>query len=320
MKYRARIINTDEQDYKIFGESLAFYVKKALDEASVKVIASDSPNADCALILPDNIPLIKPETIKRILKTNRRFDLTDYNIADLAALKIKQKDLLAVNSPESLYTATEIIKKRINKRHMKNGVIFTDKNAAYIGPKVIIGTGSKILPGAIIEGNTIIGDNCVIGPNTQLINMKIASESEISYSVAYDSVIGGKTKIGPFAYIRPGCDIGSYVKIGDFVEVKNAVIGDGTKAAHLAYLGDADIGSGVNIGCGVITANYDGKNKSRTVIKDGVFVGSNSNLIAPVIIEEGAFIAAGSTITNDVPNNTLAIARARQEIKPDWKR
>ena len=140
----------------------------------------------------------------------------------------------------------------------------------------------------------------------------------IKSSTIIDSQIGNGTTVGPYAYLRPGSRIGNNCKIGDFVEFKNASFGDGSKASHLSYIGDADVGSNVNIGCGVVFVNYDGKNKFRTVVKDNSFVGSNSNLVAPVTIEENSFIAAGSTITEDVPKDSLAIARGRQVNKADW--
>jgi len=233
---------------------------------------------------------------------------------------VTKKELMIIDSCAKLDYAAKTVRKRINRKHMHKGVRFTDSAAAYIGPRVKIGEGSVIMPGSIIEGRTVIGQNCVIGPNTRLVNMKIGSSCTISNSAAFDSTVGDGSDIGPFAYIRPRCDIGNRVKIGDFVEVKNAVIGDNTKASHLTYIGDADLGERVNMGCGTITANYDGNKKSRTIIEDDVFIGSNSNLIAPVTVKKGAFVAAGSTITDEVPADSLAIARVRQIIKTAWKR
>lgn len=205
-----------------------------------------------------------------------------------------------------------------NKRHEENGVIFWNKDGTYIGSDVKIGAGTEILPGVIIEGNTTIGKNCKIGANTHLVDMQIGNNVEIRYTIAEKSSIGDTSVIGPFAQIRPGTKLGKNTKIGNFVEIKNTVMGDNSKASHLSYIGDAVIGCGVNIGCGTITVNYDGAKKHTTNIEDGVFVGCNANLIAPVTIGEGSTIAAGSTISKNVPPNCLAVARAKQENKEGW--
>ena len=191
---------------------------------------------------------------------------------------------------------------------------------AIIGPDVKIGQNTQILPFTIIEGNTIIGNNCIIGPNSRLKNVEVGDNSEVLYTVAEKAIIGEGSKIGPFAQLRPGTKLGKNTRIGNFVEVKNTTMGDGSKAAHLSYLGDAVIGDTVNIGCGTITVNYDGANKHTTTIENGVFVGCNANLIAPVTLGENSFVAAGSTINKDVPHGNLAIARARQENKESWQR
>lgn len=206
----------------------------------------------------------------------------------------------------------------IIEKHKKNGVIILAPATVYIAPDVKIGTGSVIYPNNSIEGNSAIGENCIIGPNNRIENTSIGDESEIEYTVAIDSKIGKNTTVGPFAYIRPNSVIGDNIKIGDFVEIKNSNIDNGTKVSHLAYIGDSDVGKNVNFGCGSITVNYDGKNKNRTTVRDNSFVGCNSNLIAPVTIEKGGYVAAGSTITDDIPENALAIARKRQVIKENW--
>ncbi|MCL2396787.1 MAG: hypothetical protein FWC93_01850 [Defluviitaleaceae bacterium] len=209
-------------------------------------------------------------------------------------------------------------RQQINERHMASGVVIIDVGNAYIGSEVSIGPGTVVYPGAIIEGKTTIGCDCVIGPNSRLTNMTLGHGVTIEYSVARDSEIGDNSTVGPFAYLRPGSKLGKNVKIGDFVEVKNAVMGNGSKASHLSYIGDADIGENVNIGCGVITVNYDGEKKHRTTVEDGAFVGSNTKLVAPVTVGKGAYTAAGSTITHDVPEEALGIARSRQENKEGW--
>ena len=206
------------------------------------------------------------------------------------------------------------------EKHMHNGVSILDSlsfSAVLIGSDVIIEADAVIHPNVQITGKTHIGAGTVIRSGTRIHNMTIGADCEIEQSVLLESSVGNATKVGPFAYIRPGSDIGSHCRIGNFVEVKNSNIGDNSKAAHLSYIGDSDIGKNVNYACGCITANYDGTNKHRTTIEDDVFVGSNSTLIAPVRLGKNCFIAAGSTINQDVEPLALAIARERQVNKPN---
>jgi len=198
------------------------------------------------------------------------------------------------------------------------GVRFIDSDSVYVDPTVTVGAGTVLLPGTILRGKTVIGSRCEIGPNAMVRDCAVGDNVVINASQCNESVIGNHAKVGPFAYIRPGCTIGADTKVGDFVEVKNSVIGDGTKISHLTYVGDSDVGKNVNLGCGTVTVNYDGAAKFRTVVGDNAFVGCNSNLIAPVQIGEGAYVAAGSTITDNVPSDGLAIARAPQIIKSQW--
>ncbi len=204
------------------------------------------------------------------------------------------------------------------ERLAASGVRFIDADSVYIDPSVKVGSGTVLMPGVILRGRTVIGRGCEIGPNSLVIDCAVGDGVTVNASQCSESVIGDHAKIGPFAYIRPGCDIGANTRVGDFVELKNSVIGDGTKISHLTYVGDSDLGRNVNLGCGTITVNYDGAAKSRTVIGDNAFVGCNSNLIAPVKIGEGAYVAAGSTITDNVPADGLSIARPPQVNKPQW--
>ena len=174
------------------------------------------------------------------------------------------------------------------------------------------------MPGTILKGNTKIASGAVIGPNSLLENAVVGEGSTVNASQVYDSTIGRNTNVGPFAYIRPHCVVGDDIKVGDFVELKNSTIGDGTKISHLTYVGDTDLGKRINLGCGTVTVNYDGKNKYRCTVGDDSFIGCNTNMIAPVTIGKGSYVAAGSTITDDVPEESLAIARARQTNKPGW--
>lgn len=228
------------------------------------------------------------------------------------------EELMGVNSRIELSQAEKIMRKRINHNHMVNGVTIIDPENTYIESDVIIENDTVVYPGAMLQGKTVIGSNCVIGMNCRISNSTIGEHTEVESSVIIDSKVGCNTTVGPFAYLRPKSDIGNNVKIGDFVEVKNSTIEDNSKASHLAYIGDAHIGKNVNIGCGVVFVNYDGKNKFKSVIKDNAFIGSNSNIVAPVVVEEKGYVATGSTITNDVPKGALAIARERQVNKEGW--
>lgn len=225
------------------------------------------------------------------------------------------EETLGVNDRIALSQAELIMKRRINQKHMKNGVTIVDPDNTYISVDAEIGQDTVIYPGTVIIGKTVIGEECEIGPNSEIKDCQIGYNTNIRHSVVHDSQIGNQVNIGPFAHIRPASVIDDGVKIGNFVEVKKSKIGKESKASHLSYIGDAEVGNGVNLGCGSITVNYDGKNKYLTKIEDGAFIGCNSNLIAPVTIGEGAYVAAGSTITDDVPGSALSIARARQVNK-----
>ncbi len=203
-------------------------------------------------------------------------------------------------------------------RFAAGGVIMPDPSSVYAEATVVVGAGTVILPGTILRGKTVIGKNCEIGPNSMIRDCVVEDGAVVNASQCNESTIGVNAKLGPFAYLRPDSHIGADTKVGDFVEVKNSTIGDSTKISHLTYVGDSDIGKNVNLGCGTVTVNYDGAAKFRTVVDDGVFVGCNTNLIAPVHVGAGAYIAAGSTVTDDVPPDSLAIARARQTIKLQW--
>ncbi len=203
-------------------------------------------------------------------------------------------------------------------RMVRRGVRVIDPDAVYVGPNVQIGSGTVLLPGTILRGQTVIGSNCEIGPNSMIRDCRIGDRVTVNASQLNESTVDSDTSIGPFAYVRPNCHVGSHVKVGDFVELKNSNIGDETKISHLTYVGDSDVGRHVNFGCGTVTVNYDGATKFRTTIGDDAFIGCNTNLVAPVKLGNGAYTAAGSTITDDVPADSLAIARSTQIIKKQW--
>lgn len=237
----------------------------------------------------------------------------------VGALEVKDStEIMGVNSRVQLAEAEGIMRKRINTFHMLNGVTIIDPDRTYIEVGVEIGRDTVIYPGTILQGNTIIGTECQLLGGSRIRDSKIGSCVDIESSLIEESIVGDGTHIGPYAHLRPKSVLGEHVKIGNFVEVKNANIADGSKASHLSYVGDADVGKDVNIGCGVVFVNYNGVSKSRSVVGDHAFVGSNSNLVAPVEVKEWGYIAAGSTITEDVGVGELSIARARQVNKEGW--
>ncbi len=216
------------------------------------------------------------------------------------------------------YREKEAARVARNEKLLESGVEMADINTAYISEEAKIGRGTYIGPCVTIEGETVIGENCRIYQNTLLRNAVIGDRVEVESSVIKESSVGDDTKVGPFAYIRPGSVIGKGCKVGDFVEVKNSTLGDGTKSAHLTYIGDADLGRDINLGCGVVFVNYDGAHKFRSTVGDGAFIGCNSNIVSPVEIGEGAYVAAGSTVTKDVEKDALCVARTRQRNIQGW--
>ena len=236
----------------------------------------------------------------------------------VGAMPIPFEETMGVNSRLQLSQAEKVLRKRVNEKHMVNGVTLIDPESTYIDVDVEIGSDTIIYPGNIIEGNTVIGKNCMLYQGSRICGSVIGSEVTIQNSVILSSTIGDKTTVGPYAYVRPDSVIGKSARIGDFVEIKKSVIGDGTKVSHLSYIGDAEVGKNCNFGCGTVVVNYDGTKKTKTIVGDNAFIGCNTNLISPVTVNEDTYIAAGSTITDDVPAGSLAIARARQVVKEGW--
>lgn len=236
----------------------------------------------------------------------------------VGAMVVDFEETLGVNSKVQLAQVENILKNRINKEHMENGVTIIDPNNTYIGADVTIEQDVIIYPNNILEGATVIKTGAVIYQNCRIKDSVIEKEATIESSVILDSKVGEKTTVGPFAYIRPESTIGNHVKIGDFVEIKKSFIGDNTKVSHLTYIGDAEVGTGCNFGCGTVVVNYDGKKKNKTIIGNNAFIGCNTNLVSPVEIKDNAYTAAGSTITKEVPEGSLSIARAKQVNIEGW--
>lgn len=260
----------------------------------------DNDNAQGEYYLTDTIEIIKNSGKK------------------VGAYKTDFVEFMAVNSRVQLQEAGYAMNIRTMKRLMDEGVTIINPNNTYIDADAKIGIDTVIYPGTIIEGKCIIGEDCIIGPNSRIVKSEIGNGVEIQNSVVLESAVGDETHVGPFAYIRPESVIGKKVKIGDFVEIKKSSIGDGTKVSHLTYIGDAEVGEKCNFGCGTVFVNYDGSKKYKTKIGNHAFIGCNCNLIAPIEIGDNAYLAAGSTITDNVPDGSLAIARERQVNKDGW--
>lgn len=226
--------------------------------------------------------------------------------------------VMGINSRRQLAEAESVMRVRILNKLMDEGVTIMDPASTFIEGSVKIGRDTVIYPFTWLEGNTEIGEDCEIGPNVRLTNVEVGNGTHLQFVYGHDCKVCDEVTAGPYVHLRPDTVIGNKVKIGNFVEVKNSNVGTGTKLPHLTYIGDSDIGSGVNMGCGCITVNYDGKKKHRTVIEDNAFVGCNTNLVAPVTVKAGCYIGAGSTITKEVPENSLGIARAKQKNIEGW--
>ncbi len=228
------------------------------------------------------------------------------------------QEIMGINDRVQLAAAAAVLRLRKNRQLMRDGVTMIDPNTTYIDAAVKIAPDTIIEPNTYLRGNCSIGIGCHIGPNADIADCIIGDNCIVHRSMLCDCRIGNSCDIGPFAYLRPGTVLADRVKAGHFVEIKKSEIGEGSKVPHLTYIGDCTIGTGVNVGCGTITCNYDGVNKHPTVIGDGAFIGSNTNLVAPVKVGKNSVIGAGSTITNDVPDDALAVARSRQTNIENW--
>ena len=326
--YAAVVMSAVEEDPTGYGriirdESNDFMRIREQKDASEEEKAIKEINAGMYII---NGKLLK-ENLSKLSVNNaqREYYLTDVleHIKNaghrIGVYQADKMEIMGVNSRLQLSEAERIMRIDVNKMHMANGVTLIDTNSTYIDKNVKIGRDTIIYPNCHIKGNSVIGEDCIIRENTTIEDSHIEDHVTIKSSTILSSKVGARTTIGPYAYLRPKSVLGEDVKIGDFVEVKNAEIGNGSKASHLSYIGDAVVGKNVNIGCGVVFVNYDGKNKFKSIVEDNAFIGSNSNLVAPVTVKEGGYIATGSTVTVDVPEGALCVARAREVIKEGWR-
>lgn len=281
-----------------------------VDQAAQAVEDGETMDEGCGCYV------VSAESIASVLDA-ANFDLARF--ASVLGHELTWADgAVPIDGPGGLADVQAMFKKLRNFYLYADGVEIWDFDNCYVGPFAEVAPGAVLMPGTILKGHTTIAAGAVIGPNSLLDNAAVGEDSTVNASQIYDSTIGRSTNVGPFAYVRPNCTVGDHIKVGDFVELKNSTIGDGTKISHLTYVGDSDLGQRINLGCGTVTVNYDGTHKYRCTVGDDSFIGCNTNMIAPVTIGKGSYVAAGSTITDDVPEDALAIARARQTNKPGW--
>lgn len=302
------------------GGLLAIVEEKDATQEQKKI---NEVNSGIYLIRSKMLSLLKNITLNKL---KGEYYLTDIiglakqrNFAVEAYCIGSEDEMMGVNTVQELLRARQAFRARIMSGWIQKGVVLISPDTTFISEDAMIGKDTIIYPNVYLEGKTRIGKGCVIHPNVRIINSEIRDAAVIKDStVIENSLVRSQAVVGPFAHLRPGCDIGTKAKIGNFVEVKKSVIGNGAKASHLSYLGDATIGKGVNIGAGTITCNYNGREKHKTTIEDNVFVGSDTQFIAPVTVGKGAYIGAGSTITKNVPPLSLAVSRAEQKNIEGW--
>lgn len=312
--YGRIIRDNDGSVLKIVEQKDASEEEKKINEVNSGMYVFDAQSLVYALdkITPNNAQgeYYLTDTLEILLSAGKK--IGGYAISD-------NDEIRGINDRVQLNEAEKIMQKRINEYHMRNGVTMRNPESVYIEYGVEIGNDTEICQNVTIKSGTKIGSDCVIGSGSMLDRAVIHDGVDVLSSVILESEVDEGTHVGPFAYIRPNCHVGKEVKVGDFVELKNSNIDDGTKISHLTYIGDSDVGKRVNFGCGTVTCNYDGKKKYRTTIGDDCFVGCNTNFVSPINVGDGVYIAAGSTITEDIPENSLSIARARQVNKEGWK-
>ena len=312
--YGRIIRDNDGSVLKIVEQKDASEEEKKINEVNSGMYVFDAQSLVYALdkITPNNAQgeYYLTDTLEILLSAGKK--IGGYAISD-------NDEIRGINDRVQLNEAEKIMQKRINEYHMRNGVTMRNPESVYIEDGVEIGNDTEICQNVTIKSGTKIGSDCVIGSGSMLDRAVIHDSVDVLSSVILESEVDEGTHVGPFAYIRPNCHVGKEVKVGDFVELKNSNIDDGTKISHLTYIGDSDVGKRVNFGCGTVTCNYDGKKKYRTTIGDDCFVGCNTNFVSPINVGDGVYIAAGSTITEDIPENSLSIARARQVNKEGWK-
>ncbi|HHU43877.1 MAG: DapH/DapD/GlmU-related protein [Bacillota bacterium] len=291
---------------------------------TVKSIDEIEEKSEYTALLYQDTPLVDMDFLYELCQKGEGFRLGDgfikrkgykgklKSIDDIRAIQIKK---LCDIGP-----IFNFLREKVKEYYKDKDILFYDIDSCYIDLTVEIGEGTIVHPMVTLKGKTKIGKNCVLFSQNEIIDTIVGNCVDIRSSYSLDAEIGDYTTVGPFACLRKGAKIGAYCRVGDFVEIKNSIIGDNTKMAHLAYVGDSTVGNNTNVGCGAVFANYNGKIKQRCTVGSNVFIGANSNLVAPVVVNDGAYIAAGSTVTHDVPGGNLCIARSRQVLKDNWER
>lgn len=320
----AEYFGVDLSTIDLLGRTQTEWLEK-LDDKAEKVDVIELDKLKYAIVLYSDTPLVTYDDLSIAVEVMEEREIENAilpsgyiiteNKEEFKHIPVSCDNYLRLTDCESYEKILNALKLRINKEHMQSGVFIMDTASVYIDDTVEIGKGSMIKANNTLKGDTFIGENVVLECNNNLTDTTVGNDAKLTQVVSQSAEIGDLTTVGPFVYLRPGAKIGKGCKVGDFVEIKNSVIADGSKVPHLAYVGDADVGSKVNVGCGVIFANYDGKHKHRTKVGDNVFIGSNTTLIAPIEVGDGSFIAAGATIAHSVPGGAFVIARASETIK-----
>lgn len=341
-----------KENQMIFGKKIINILKNTLAESTELIEKNQITDEEAVIFFMGNVPLLTLDVIKSNIRQypddiiffkderenplglyldpktlSKNMDVIQDDWVDFSALLTDisspyrveiLKSTLCIFTKYDVHMVQKKIQRQINLKLVNEGVTFIDMISSYIDFEVEIGIDTIIYPNTFLTGKTIIGEDCVIGPDSRIDESIIGNKTTVKDSTVIKSTIKDSTNVGPYAYIRPNSVIGSHVKVGDFVEVKNATIGDYTKMSHLSYIGDADLGDHVNVGCGVVFVNYNGKDKNRSQIGDNSFIGCNSNIVAPVKVDAMAYVAAGTTVTKNVPTGALAVGRVKQDNKEGW--
>ena len=331
-KIQVYLIDNDfaYREQNIFGYALKDILKNTLKKVSIFNFGDKiKDSAEIIAEIPVSMVLIDDAVLDSLAEKVKKEGAVKFGEAVMYKKDIGKEnakilphkvEYTSANTPENLAVIFACLKEKIVKYHQNNGVIILEPATTYIDFQVEISSGAVIHPSVKLIGNTVLSEGVIIYSFSELVDTEVGHDTDIRSSFLTGTQIGSHTTVGPFACTRIGTQIGSNCRIGDYVEVKNSILGNGVKVAHLAYIGDSTVGDRCNVGCGTVFANYDGQKKSRCTIGEEVFIGANTNLVAPVTVGNNAFIAAGSTITDDVPPHAMSIARERQVIKPNWRR
>lgn len=309
-----RILRDGAGDFKGIVEDVnATDEERAIDEVNTGIACFSAES------LVEALPRLKPNPPKDEIYLGDVIPLLAEAGQRVAAFRAGEpEEFFNVNDRISLARAEQAMRRRTAEELMAAGVTVMDPGSTYIDVGVTVGRDTVVFPNTYLSGGTVIGSECVIGPGAAIADSRIGDGCRIGHSVIRGSTLGAGVTVGPFSHLREGTVLAAGVRVGNFAEIKNSTAGEGSKFPHHSYVGDSTVGAGVNIGAGVVTVNYDGRDKHRTNIGDDAFIGCNVNLVAPVTVGEGAYVAAGSTINKDVPGGDLAIARSRQENKDGW--